>query len=53
MGVLAGHNGWVTSLQTGHPSKEGEDSNILVSGSRDKSIIVWKLYNDNVEGLYG
>jgi len=53
MGVLAGHNGWITSLQTGHPSKEGDDSNILISGSRDKSIIVWKLHNDNVDGLYG
>lgn len=42
-GVLKGHNGWVTSIVTGHPSKEGEDSNLLVSGSRDKTLMIWKL----------
>ncbi len=39
-GYLKGHNGWVTSLQLG--SREGL-GNFLVSGSRDKSLLMWKL----------
>jgi len=35
---LRGHNGWVTAVAA-HP----ENPNILLSGSRDKSIIVWDL----------
>lgn len=37
-GTLEGHNGWVTSLATtpAHPD-------LLLSGSRDKSLIKWKL----------
>lgn len=37
-GTLEGHNGWVTSLATtpAHPD-------LLLSGSRDKSLITWKL----------
>ena len=46
MGYLKGHNDWVTSIVVGHPQKEGEDSPILVSGSRDKSLIVWNVYNE-------
>lgn len=42
-GFLKGHNGWVTSIVAGHPSKEGEDSNLLVTGSRDKTLMIWKL----------
>jgi len=40
-GSLEGHNGWVTSLAT---SSQSPDT--LVSGSRDKSVIVWKLTLD-------
>jgi guanine nucleotide-binding protein subunit beta-2-like 1 protein len=37
-GTLEGHNGWVTSLATtpAHPD-------LLLSGSRDKTLITWKL----------
>lgn len=37
-GTLEGHNGWVTSLATtpAHPD-------LLLSGSRDKSLITWQL----------
>jgi guanine nucleotide-binding protein subunit beta-2-like 1 protein len=60
-GVLKGHNGWVTSIATGNPTKEGEDSNVLVTGSRDKTLMIWKLAgldeNDTEEAeqdaLYG
>ena len=47
-GFLEGHNGWVTSLQVGQ-TKEGKP--LLISGSRDKSIIVWKLDLENPEEI--
>lgn len=53
MGVLQGHNDWVTSLITGHALNEDEDPNLLISGSRDKTCMIWNLYNDNKEGYYG
>jgi len=42
-GVLEGHSNWVTSIVAGNSQKENEDSPVLVSGSRDKSLIIWKL----------
>merc|ERR1719461_1839644 len=51
-GILKGHNGWVTAIAT-----SPEDSNRVLSASRDKSIIVWKLheaqssYQDDEEGI--
>jgi len=41
-GVLKGHNGWVTSLATTQ-----ESSNMILSGSRDKTILVWSLTRDD------
>lgn len=47
-GTLEGHNGWVTSLATTpvHPD-------LLLSGSRDKTLIKWKLTggDDNQYGV--
>jgi len=40
-GVLEGHEGWVTSIATTQ-----ESSDMILSGSRDKSIIVWRLDRD-------
>ena len=37
-GTLQGHGDWVTSLAT-----TPEDPNLLLSSSRDKSVIVWQL----------
>ncbi|RKF61552.1 Guanine nucleotide-binding protein subunit beta-like protein [Golovinomyces cichoracearum] len=37
-GTLEGHSGWVTSLATSN-----EDHNMLLSSSRDKTLIIWKL----------
>lgn len=37
-GKLQGHGNWVTSLAT-----TPEDPNLLLSSSRDKSVIVWRL----------
>jgi guanine nucleotide-binding protein subunit beta-2-like 1 protein len=40
VGALFGHSGLVTSLVVG---KDSNDKPLVVSGSRDKKIIVWKL----------
>lgn len=45
-GTLEGHNGWVTSLAT-----SSADPDLLLSGSRDNSLIVWQLTRD--ESNYG
>jgi len=37
-GELVGHSGWVTSIAT-----TAENPNMLISSSRDKSLIVWEL----------
>jgi len=37
-GTLKGHRDWVTSLAT-----TPEDPNLLLSSSRDKSVVVWAL----------
>jgi len=43
---LRGHNGWVTAIVTTH-----EAPDTLLTASRDKTIIVWKLTRE--EGKYG
>ncbi|RMZ81696.1 hypothetical protein DV737_g2399, partial [Chaetothyriales sp. CBS 132003] len=45
-GELTGHSGWVTSLATSQ-----ENPNMLLSGSRDKTLIIWDLTRD--ESQYG
>jgi guanine nucleotide-binding protein subunit beta-2-like 1 protein len=45
-GVLSGHNGWVTAIAT-----TSEDPNMILTASRDKSIIVWTLTRE--DGNYG
>ena len=47
-GVLKGHGDWVTSLAT-----TPEDPNLLLSSSRDKSVIVWHLTHSGEEEGYG
>lgn len=37
-GELVGHGGWVTAIAT-----TGEDSNTILSSSRDKTVIVWAI----------
>jgi guanine nucleotide-binding protein subunit beta-2-like 1 protein len=46
-GVLKGHNGWVTCIAT-----SSEKPNMLLSGSRDKTLIVWNLTREG-ENNYG
>lgn len=47
-GTLRGHNDWVTSIATTQ-----EDPNLLLSSSRDKSVIVWNLTKSGVDDSYG
>ena len=49
VGSLFGHNGWVTSIVVG---KDSDSKPLLISGSRDKKLIVWKLNLDNPETIY-
>jgi len=44
-GVLRGHRGWVTSIAT-----TDESSNMILSGSRDKTVIQWKITRGDGEG---
>ncbi|KAI1761955.1 WD40-repeat-containing domain protein [Hypoxylon sp. FL1150] len=46
-GTLEGHNGWVTSLATSM-----ENPNMLLSGSRDKTLIIWNLTRDDSQYGY-
>jgi guanine nucleotide-binding protein subunit beta-2-like 1 protein len=41
-GTLVGHNGWVTQIATTHESPD-----IILSASRDRTIIVWNLTRDD------
>jgi len=45
-GALKGHNGWVTSIAT-----TSENNDMILSSSRDKTVIVWQLTRE--EGNYG
>ncbi len=40
-GTLKGHSGWVTSIAT-----TPENPDIILTGSRDKQVIVWELTRD-------
>jgi guanine nucleotide-binding protein subunit beta-2-like 1 protein len=46
-GTLSGHDGWVTSVVTTEM-----DENMLISGSRDKTLIVWRLVREADEYGY-
>lgn len=43
LGFLKGHGASVTSMVSGNASADNVDAKIFVSGSRDKTILVWKL----------
>ncbi|ORY83861.1 guanine nucleotide-binding protein subunit beta-like protein [Protomyces lactucae-debilis] len=45
-GTLEGHSNWVTALAT-----SAENPDLLVSASRDKTLLVWQITRD--EGSYG
>jgi len=41
-GILKGHNGWVTCIAT-----SAENPDMILSGSRDKKLIVWTLSRED------
>ncbi|GMI55398.1 hypothetical protein ScalyP_jg5819 [Parmales sp. scaly parma] len=46
-GTLEGHSDWVTSIAT-----TPEDPNMILSSSRDKSVLVWTLTRESSSGSY-
>ena len=42
VGTLVGHNGWVTAIAF-TPNTNEETMNMLVSASRDKTLLKWDL----------
>jgi guanine nucleotide-binding protein subunit beta-2-like 1 protein len=43
-GTLKAHNGWVTAIATTPNAQPGTDAeNMIVSASRDKTLLVWQL----------
>lgn len=47
IGHLSGHSDWVTAIETGHPQKENEDTQVLITASRDRTIVIWKFNNES------
>jgi len=43
---MVGHRNWVTSIATSF-----ESGSMLVSGSRDKKVMIWELYGGNEESV--
>ena len=55
-GTLEGHNGEITSIVSSHSTVDGKDNNILISSSRDKKLLIWKLNPESErddEGSFG
>jgi guanine nucleotide-binding protein subunit beta-2-like 1 protein len=52
-GTLKAHNGWVTAIATTPqpPDSNPNAANMIVSASRDKTLLVWQLTRQ--EGSYG
>lgn len=42
-GFMKGHGGWVTCMQVGEVVDGDETKEFLISGSRDKSLMVWDI----------
>jgi guanine nucleotide-binding protein subunit beta-2-like 1 protein len=49
VGFLKGHSDQVTSIVTGNSDSDERDSAIVISGSKDTSIILWDLEGTNKE----
>ena len=48
--TMKAHNGWVTAIST-TPNPPTETENMIVSASRDKTLLVWNLVKQ--EGNWG
>lgn len=40
---MIGHNGWVTSMKVGEVTEGDQTKEFLISGSRDKSLMIWDI----------
>jgi hypothetical protein len=38
-----GHGGWVTSMQVGEVEDAGQKKEFLITGSRDKTLMIWDI----------
>jgi hypothetical protein len=38
-----GHGGWVTSMQVGEITEGDQTKEFLITGSRDKSLMIWDI----------
>ena len=54
-GYLEGHGDMVTSIVSGFTREDDKDNEILVSGSRDHKLLIWKLTpeSERNEETYG
>lgn len=50
---MVGHNNWVTCLQTATLKVDNTEQTLLVSGSRDKTLLTWNLFPEPKEGVVG
>lgn len=46
-GFLEGHEAGVTCISTGHQTGNDKESDVLISGGRDKKLIMWKINSDS------
>ena len=53
LGDLLGHGDYVTSIVCGYNREDDKESEILVSGARDKKVILWKTNSDEHETTGG
>lgn len=44
IGYLKGHTDWVTAIVTNQDQANKGEGDLVISGSRDKGIIIWKLF---------
>ena len=51
VGFLKGHNGWVTCMKVGQEKlDDGQYKDFLLSGSRDRSLIIWDIAEKSEAG---
>jgi WD40 repeat protein len=43
MNTSVGHNGWVTSMKVGEVTEGDQTKEFLISGSRDKTLMIWDI----------
>jgi WD40 repeat protein len=51
IGLLKGHNDWVTSIIVSPDHTSNKD--LIISGSRDRTILLWTEFENPVDDLAG